>query len=647
MHHVVTPDPSLDPHRLRAAIAQGNIPSLLPVLYQLTGDQRWLHEPYFPQRTKGFEELNTGGLPDEIQAEIRAAAVDAVLAWANGTPAAVPTPSDDALVAAMTACMGEQIPAEYVPMVAEHLGFAPYIPPEVGEQAREHEFSVVIIGAGVSGLTAAIALRRAGIPFTVLEKNDEVGGTWWENRYPGARVDIPSNLYSLSFAPANWSEHFGQRDEIAGYFQGIASSFDLRTSIKFQHEVVSARWDEHDQHWTLEVTAPGGQREEVTANALITAVGLHNRPKIPDFPGLDRFHGDVFHSARWPDQARVDGKRVGVVGAGASSMQVVTAIARRVEALTVLQRSPQWVAPNEYYFASMPEHTNWLFDHVPYYRGWYRFRLYWLYTERLYAPQLLDPEWQKPGSINGLSDAFRKLFTGYLRQQLEGHDDLQRKALPDYPPLGKRLLLDNGWFSALKKPHVELLTEEIEQVTETGIVTTAGQRRELDTLVLCTGFHQQRFLYPLDVRGRDGRTLREDWHDDDGRAYLGITTPGYPNLFFLYGPNSNPPGGSYITVAEAQVRYIVETLTRMVREGIGSVECRQEPFEKYNKELDEGNARMVYAQDGVHNYYRNNEGRVVTNFPWPVVQYWSMTRSPNFSDFTVTPVSHNASAARR
>jgi 4-hydroxyacetophenone monooxygenase len=635
---VIEPDATLDRDTVYAAVAGGNIPCLLPVLYQLTGERRWLAPPYFPGPTRGFEELNSGGLPPDIQAEIHTASTDAILDWAHAKPPAHPAPHGTELASLMSAAMGEQIPESYAPMVAEHLGFAPYEPEDLGEQINRTrpDFSVIVVGAGVSGLACAINLQKAGVPYTVLERNDHVGGTWWENNYPGARVDIPSDLYSFSFHPNNWSENFARRDEIFDYLNSTVDTFGISEHIQFGQTVDGAHWDDDTQQWTVSVTDRDGRTRELRSTALVTAAGLHNTPNIPNFPGLDTFEGTVIHSARWPEGANIDGKRVAVVGNGASAMQVVAAIADRVDSMTILQRQPQWIAPNEHYFQPADQTKNWLFDNVPFYRGWYRFRLYWLYTERTYAALRVDPRREEKGKhISSLNDAFRSFFTAYLTQQLEGREDLQHKSIPDYPPFGKRLLLDNGWFSTLKKPHVELLTEGVGSLTPSSIVSESGEERDIDVVILCTGFQQQRFLFPMDIRGRDGLGLRESWQDDNGRAYLGITAPKFPNLFFLYGPNTNPPGGSYITIAEAQVRYVVDAISALVTEDIASLECRPEPYEEYNAELDRANDSMVYAMDGVTSYYRNTTGRVVTNSPWAVPDYWTRTQRPELTDFVV------------
>jgi 4-hydroxyacetophenone monooxygenase len=638
----VEPDRSVDEPRLRELIAAANIPVLVPVVYQLTGDKRWLSPEFRPTPTRGFGEHDSGGLSDEVQAEIREGAVQALLAWTNGTTPAVPKPSADEMAQLMTTALGEPVDAEFAPMMSRHLGFDRQEPvaADPTTDGSEREFSVLIIGAGFSGLGAAVALRRNGIPFTILEKNEEVGGTWWENNYPGARVDIPTALYSYSFFGNNWAERFSQRDELAGYLQRAADHFGLREHIHFQHEVDELRWDDAEHTWTADVRGPDGEAKTYTASAVITAVGLHNRPNIPEFPGAEDFEGEIFHSARWPQDVSLEGKRVAVVGSGATSMQVVTAIADRVESMSVVQRSAHWMVPNENYFQPLPEHTNWLLQHVPFYRGWYRFRLYWFYAERIYPALLVDPEWDlSRNSVNAYSDANRRALTAYLQAQLAGRDDLIEKCTPKFPPFGKRLLIDNGWFAALKRPNVELITDSIDHLTADGFVTKDGEHHVVDTIVLCTGFQQQRVLFPMEIHGTDGRALHEEWQGDDGRAYLGMSSPGFPNLFFLYGPNTNPPGGSWITVAEDQVLYITQMLATMAREEIAAVDVKQKRHDDYNTQVDELSSKLVTALDGLDSYYRNARGRVVTNSPWTVREYWALIREPNLDDFNVTPAS--------
>jgi 4-hydroxyacetophenone monooxygenase len=638
----VTPDPAMDETLLREMVEAANIPSLLPALYQLTGDPRWLSEEVRPQPSRGFEELDSGGLPEEVQREIRTAAVEAVLAWAKDAPPAVPHPSNDEMAQLMATAMGEPVDPAFGPMIARHLGFDRQESDDLRSAiaGSNPDFSVLIIGAGFSGMGAAVELQRAGIPFTIIEKNDEVGGTWWENDYPGARVDIPTILYSYSFLPRRWSERFSKRDELAAYLIDAADHFGLREHIHFGHEAVELRWDDTDRTWTVTTRGPDGAPASFTASAVITGVGLHNRPNIPSFPGMDEFKGDIIHSAQWPKDAQLDGKRVAVVGSGATSMQVVAAIVDRVESLTIFQRSAHWIIPNEYYFTELPDSANWLLQHVPFYRSWFRFRLYWFYAERIYPALVVDPTWDlSRNSVNAYSEANRKFATAYLQAQLAGRDDLVEQCTPNFPPFGKRLLLDNGWFAALKRPHVSLVTGGVERLTADGVVTTDGEHHEIDTLVLCTGFQQQRILFPMEIYGTDGRALHDEWQGDDARAYLGMASPGFPNLFFLYGPNTNPPGGSWVTVAEDQVRYIAQMLGAMVRSGLASVEVKQERYDEYNAKVDELSSELVTSLDGVDSYYRNARGRVVTNSPWTILEYWSLIRQPDLADFHVTPAS--------
>ncbi len=631
----------IDHEQLRGALAKANLPTLLMVLFQLTGERRWLRDPYRPTRPRAMSDHDSGGLTTETQTEVREAAEEAILAWAGGQEPSVPVPEPELLTEMLSVSMGEPVPAEFEPMMAQILEFPrPETSPVVPNAGRDTtNFSVIVIGAGVSGLTAAMKLRQAGIPHVVLEKNDGVGGTWRENQYPGCGVDTPSYLYSFSFFDHNWSTHFAKRDEVRDYLQDMAAHFGLLDAIRFGTEVVSGAYDQEHQRWNLAVVGPDDQKEILTANAVITAVGQLNRPKIPSLPGMDTFSGEIFHSARWPNGLEIRGKCVAVVGTGASAMQIVPAIAADVAQLTIAQRSPQWVAPNEEYFQPIGDAEHWLMEHVPLYARWYRARLAWAWNDKVHASLQIDPAWpDQERSINAINDGHRQYFTAYLRAELDGREDLQEKALPTYPPFGKRMLLDNGWFAALRRPNVELLTEAVSEITATGVRTTSGKEREADVIVLATGFEAQRLLFPLELRGRSGTTLRELWGEDDATAYLGITVPDFPNLFLMYGPNTNlGHGGSYITIAECQITFIMDVLHKMIDGHIGTVECREEICEAYNRRVDAAHDHMIWSHRGMSTWYRNAQGRVVTNIPWRIVDYWRMTRHANLADFLVEP----------
>ena len=624
------PVPGHAPDRdtLTRAVEHANLPALVAVLHQLTGDCRWLAEPYRPTRSRGMEDNDHGGFDEPVRRRIRAAAVDAVLAWSAGHPAAVPTPTGPALLALLSLAVGEEVPPEYEPMVAQDMGFRAPDPLPVAPAGSR--FRVLVIGAGASGMLAAIRLREAGIEHVVLEKNDDVGGTWLENRYPGAGVDTPSHLYSYSFAPRQWSSHFGKRDEVLGYLRGIADRHDLRRVIRFGSEVASAQY--RDQRWT--VTTTSGEVHE--ADAVITAVGVLNQPRTPDLP--NEFRGPVFHSARWPEDLDVTGKRVAVVGTGASAMQIVPAIAGHAAHVTVFQRSPQWAAHSDVYFTGMDAAKQLLLEHVPFYRRWYRTRLAWNFNDRVHPALQVDPEWEHPErSVSAANDAHRRVFTRHLEAELAGRDDLLAKALPDYPPFGKRMLLDNGWFAALRRDDVELVTSPVTALTADGVRAADGTETGADVVVLCTGFDAHRAL-PFDVRGRDGTAIRDLWGDDDPDAHLGMTVAGFPNLFLTCGPGTAlGHGGSQFTVIECQMRYILDALTTMATRRLGAVEVRPEVHAAYAARHDAAHARMIWTHPGMRNWYRNAAGRVVSTLPWRIVDYWTMTRRVDWADFTVEP----------
>jgi 4-hydroxyacetophenone monooxygenase len=620
------------------AMEHANLPSLVAVLYQLTGDRRRLADPYRPTRSRGMEDNDPGGFAPEIQAEIRAAAVEAVLAWAAGRPPAVPAPKGDALLELIHLAVGEPVPTEYGPMAAEDMRFDVADTPA----APQSDFRVVVIGAGVSGMLAAIRLAEAGIDHVVLEKNADVGGTWLENAYPGAGVDTPSHLYSYSFAPRRWSTHFGKRDEVLSYLRDVADAHDLREVIRFDTEVASVV--HADQRWTVTTTAG----KTLTADAVITAVGQLNRPKIPALPGMDTFHGPLFHSARWPADLDVSGKRVAVVGTGASAMQIVPAIAERAGHVTVFQRSPQWAAPNDVYFAPIDDAASLLMEHVPFYRRWYRTRLSWNTGDRVHATLQKDPEWEHGDrSVNAVNDGHRRVFTRYLESELAGRDDLVAKALPDYPPFGKRMLLDNGWYAAIRRDDVDLVSAPVASITPTGVRASDGTEVEADVVVLCTGFEAQKLLWPLEVRGRHGRTIADAWGPDDADAHLGITVSGFPNLFLTGGPGTVlAHGGSYITIAECQVRYIVEALVGMIENELGAVEVLPEVHADYAARHDAAHARMIWTHPGMRNWYRNPAGRVVCALPWRIVDYWTMTRNVDWDEYAIEPARYGQVHAR-
>jgi 4-hydroxyacetophenone monooxygenase len=511
-------------------------------------------------------------------------------------------------------------------LASHRLGRAPRAPTD---------FCVAIVGAGVSGICAAIKLRELGIACEIFEKAADFGGTWWENTYPGAGVDTPNHIYSFSFAKNDWSRYFALQGELLDYFVDVADRHGLRQCTRFNTAVRRIVWDDASQKWNVELRGPGGDAEHVVASVVISAVGALNNPLIPGIPGLETFPGPVFHTAQWPGDVDVRGKRVAVVGNGASAMQVVPAIAEQVGHLAIFARSKQWAAPFPQFQKEVPGPVRALLRNVPLYYAWYRQRLAWTFNDRIHESLQKDPNWPHPErSLNAVNDGHRSFFTDYVVEELGERRDLLEKVLPDYPPYGKRMLLDNGWYRAIARDNVTLIADRLAEVRGRTLVASGGEAHEADILVLATGFTAVEFLASFDVIGRQGRVLREHWGKDNARAYLGATIPGFPNLFTLLGPNVGlGHGGSVIKAVELQVDYVLSVLERMFERGAASVEVREDVCEGYNARVDEAHQRMVWTHRGTDNWYRNSRGRVVAITPWRNDDFWRMTRQANANDY--------------
>ena len=632
--------PRVSREELVVLLKAADIPVLLMVLVHLTGDKRWIEAPYLPARDLAFFPDESGGLSDSIQGEIRSAACEALVAYYDGALDVSPEPSDQVFARMMSVCVGEPFPPEYLTMVLEEMGFRDRDPPwsHKPSSAAVEGFKVLVIGAGMSGLCAAIKLRKANIPFTVVEKNPRVGGTWYENRYPGVGCDVPNHFYSYSFRPnMDWTEYFSSGEEIEEYFQTCSREYDILDRIQFRTEAIKAEFDRDTSLWRVTLRGDNGDIITEFANIVVFAAGQLNRPKYPDIEGLRSFAGLCFHTARWPENLSLRGKRVVVVGTGASAMQLAPTVANQAERITIFQRSAQWTIPTRDYHRIVSEEKKWLLNHVPFYGGWYRFSLIWRYSDRLLASVRRDPAWPHPQrSLNARNDRHRQILTDYIQEELSERTDLLDKALPKYPPYGKRILVDNGWFRTLKRDNVEIITDSISRITIDSVVTRTGAEYPADVIVFATGFQAAQALGAVEVGVKGGRSLNDVWGDDNPKAYLGMTVPGFPNLFFLYGPNTNlGHGGSIIFVAECQVRYVLAFVKRMLEEKIREIECRQDAHDEYNKRVDEEHSNLIWTHPGMNSWYRNKAGRIFSVMPWRLVDYWQFTREPNFDDFKI------------
>jgi 4-hydroxyacetophenone monooxygenase len=498
-------------------------------------------------------------------------------------------------------------------------------------------FRVVVIGAGLAGLAAAIQLEQLGIPYTVIERNAGPGGVWWVNNYPGLRVDVASHHYQYSFMKNfRWKHFFATRDELKNYAEEVVERHHLRSKIRFSTTLLAAHWDEESSTWRLKLRSAVGV-ESLVCNALISAAGLFNAIKTPAIPGLSDFRAKVFHSTQWDHSHSYAGKRVGQIGVGATGAQLMPELAKTAAKVTVFQRTPHWIAPVDGYQAPIPDGVQWLFDNVPHYWGWYSFFSFLVFSA---VPQDLityDPEWQaKGGLISERNDLVRSFQTSYIQSKLGHNPELMRKATPTFPPWSQRPILDNGWFDALNKSNVELVTDPIERITSDAVRTKDGSEHKLDLLVLCSGFEVDRYLWPVEYVGRGGISLEKVWAKDGARAYLGVTVPDFPNLFIVYGPNSqNVAGGGLIKWLEVWSRYAVKTIVHMMEANISAMSIKRSVYDHYNARMDEELQKCIWTAPGQQSYYINQHGRAGTNNPWASAEYFEWLVAPNFDDFEV------------
>jgi 4-hydroxyacetophenone monooxygenase len=630
-----------DEAALRAALADADVAPMLMVLTQLSGDTDFMEEvaAHIPGPWSYL-----ASVPDSLKKKLQDKLVAVLQEYAStGREAPHDLPAG-LLQRMMSAGVGQPVPDEYLPLLIEETDLDDEDARRVhwrSDPAALHlsDFRVAVIGAGLGGICAGIRLKQLGIPFRIFEKNEDVGGTWLENKYPGCAVDTPNQFYSYSFNQnKGWSREYSKRDEILRYATDTADQYDLRPHIEFGVEVTSAKFNEQNARWSITTRSSRGEVESSDFNAVITAVGQLNRPAYPAISGLSSFKGPVFHTAEWDAGVSLEGKRVAMIGTGASGMQVGPSIAPGVDRLLIFQRTPHWIWHSPNYLNTVSAANRWALEHIPYFQKWLRFQLFWATSDGFHSSLIVDPSWKTPDiSLNETNDQFREMAIEHARSALAGREELLAKVIPDYPLFGKRLLLDNRWYEMLKRPNVELITDGISHVTDRSIVLSNGQEYDVDVIVLATGFQASRMLWPMDISGRDDRTIRGQWGDDDPRAYLGITAPAFPNLFFIYGPNTNlAHGGSSIFHFECQVRYITLALREMIEKEYATLEVRQDIHDVYNNTVDQLCRNMVWSHPGVKNWYKNRNNRVTQTSPWRLLDYWNLTKDFNVEDYLVT-----------
>ena len=483
-----------------------------------------------------------------------------------------------------------------------------------------HVHEVAIVGAGFGGLGMAIRLKERGTEdFVVIERGEDVGGTWWANSYPGCQCDIPSNLYSFSFAPhPHWDRAYPMRDQILAYLRDCADRFGVRPHVHLGCELLDAHWVAGEQRWELETsTGP------LSARVLIAAPGLLSEPFTPALPGLDRFEGNSFHTAEWDHSDDLTGKRVALLGSGASAVQVVPEIQPIVERLHLFQRTPPWVIPH-------PDHAvatgmRELYRRVPGLQKLSRAGVYTL-REPMALGMTRDRRWTKLQELNARA---------HLRRQVPD-PELRARLTPDYEIFCKRIILSNKWYPALQEPNVDLVSSGVRELREHSIVDGDGIERQIDTLVLATGFKPAELPIAGRIHGREGSSLAEVWGGSP-EAYLGTTIAGFPNLLFLYGPNVNLAHSSIVYMLESQVAYALDALDTMRRTGAAEFDVRPEAQEAYNEELQERLVRTVWNTGGCGSWYLDRNGRNSIQWPGFTFEYRRRTKRFDAAAYRLAP----------
>ena len=469
---------------------------------------------------------------------------------------------------------------------------------------RRRAPKVVIIGAGFGGLGAAVALRRAGIDdLVIIEADDGVGGTWRRNTYPGAACDIQSHLYSFSFAPnKSWSRTYARQPEILAYLESVVDDFDLRRHLMLGTKVCSVQWNADRCTWECQLERDG-HATELTADIVVCAVGLFGSTKLPSIDGLSDFSGVLMHTAEWDHRIELTGKRVAVIGTGASGVQVVPELAKTAAHVTVFQRTPPWMVPKDDRPYTAIELTR--FHRNPMAVRRTRWQI-WKFQHDNTATFADDPV------VVGRA----QIATSFLERTVP--DARLRRALtPDYPFRCKRVLLGDDYYRALQRDNVDLVSDPIERIAEKSVITTAGRAVEVDVIVLATGFETSRYLSGIDVVGAGGCRLHERWGDDPS-AYLGVAVSGFPNFFMLYGPNTNQGGNSIVFILEAGARLVASAASRVARRG-GYVDVRPEAEKRYNDGLSADLERTIWTK--CDSYFRSPSGRIVTQWPYTELEY--------------------------
>ena len=624
------------------AVAHADPMVLRGLLYQLTGDAelkamelKWTWASAFAASAEPATEAGV--------AMLRRKAAEYLKAYRDSGAGQIGYGPPERLAESMGLVVGETIREDVIDLMVEETALDPWARSlkwrAKPDPQRLENFTVTIIGAGMGGLNAALQLKRAGIPYRVIEKNSGVGGTWYDNRYPGARVDSPSRIYTNLFGvdfPCPYA--YGPHKENNAYFDWVADTFGLRQDITFDTEVRSLTWDDDGAMWEVEIEGPQG-KDALRSNAVITAVGFLNRPKLPEIDGMSEFEGQAWHTSRWPDGFDTEGKRFAVIGTGCTGYQLVAQLALQSAHVTMFQRTPQWLLPTVGYLSPSVPQLTWLDRNMPFHTNFMRFRTFYGggAGPDVYKIFDIDPDFDDPYSVSPVNKEFRDRSIAFLERKLKD-PNLVSLMTPNHPTWSTRAVIVDSEYcilDAIQRDNVTLVTDGIARVTRTGIEDCEGRQHGVDAIVYATGFRANDFLYPMTITGSRGRTIEDLWAEGGARAYLGCMMLGFPNLWTLYGPNTN--GGLPIAqYHEVTMLYAMQCMEELILEEKQAIEVKEAAYWRYNDWIDELNSKKVWADPrAADNYWWTKHGRTASQSPFSGQEIRALMLRPDFSDLEV------------
>jgi 4-hydroxyacetophenone monooxygenase len=632
------PEAAVEPDEdfLRKVVEHADLNALRLALYQQTSDPELAAVRVVEQVREGSP-FRTRVVAEADRQLVKDKAV-AYLARHAGARAVTPARAEADQMMQMFA--GEPLDQAHLDYGWEDLSFEGFprgaawrVKPPADVVAR---FNVTIIGAGFSGLLAAIQLDRLGIEWRLIERQAGIGGTWFLNDYPEARVDIISFLYQFKFEKDYpWKHYYATQAELGEYFDYIVDKYDLRRRITLNTKLVSGDWDESSKKWLLRFEGPGGQVEDVETSFVVSGAGLFSTPSLPDIPGIERFQGEMFHTTAWNHAYDYTGKRVAVIGNGSTGSQLARGVAERAQSLTIYQRSPKWLTRIANYRHPVSPEKRWLLENMPGYVGWYCYGLH-VAGLQMDAFHDVDRAWQaRGGAVNEKNDQLRASLERFIRRKV-GEGPLLEQLTPKYAPLARRLVVDNDWYDTLRRDNVELVCGNVERFTESGIVSADGVERTFDLVVLAAGFDVAKYLWPVEYTGRDGARIGDLWSKDGPRAHLTLTLPGFPNFIIMYGPNAGILSGSFHSWIELYARYFCRLITDTIEAGASSFEVKRGAYDAYNAALDEKMTEKLWLeQRDAGGYYINSHGRPGVSMPWSLPELYDLLRQPDLGEYTI------------